>query len=541
MFSADSLRRTINTRVSRLCGFLLFFSPPFVAECIRGSRVKWVAVFDSALEVLRARDIPHDIPLIGVFSRFGWSHPGPAVYYFLALPSKLFRDPSAAVAYWTLGSKWLLVAAVSTAISSRIGVSGASILGATYLYALLNSPESVWSYWNPVLAAAAFGALLAVGLFCWTYERSLAASTLLASVAVQLHIGTLLPSLAVLIVLITARLVLPRHDQLGESQQTSNVFQVGVVLLWLAPLWDQLFHKGNLSKIVHYFFESNESRIGIATSSRILAKHLLPWAPWSGGVGFYNFPRPSMSPLFLLVPTAACIMLAITARRNEILRAPALGLPVVILASLVAMSQTTGTPWPYLHAWIVFLSATLWGTVLLAVARSIKFNRFVPSHITGRILLSVSFSLVLIAAPLSVRRQVEFQPAMKTVQVLTPTALALVPEGTEFTFLQADFLVGVGTGIAFQLEINDRKIRVDRHSILTHEQLESAWGPQRLDDNPPEPIIAVVQEDLATDFIRQGFKVRASHRMSLPRNSETSTHHRSITIYLMSRGSVRED
>ena len=52
---------------------------------------------DQALIELQIRDIGHHPVLLGPYSRFGWFHPGPTLYYLLWLPYRLTGSSSLAM------------------------------------------------------------------------------------------------------------------------------------------------------------------------------------------------------------------------------------------------------------------------------------------------------------------------------------------------------------------------------------------------------------------------------------------------------------
>ena len=52
------------------------------------------SVSDVALTELRVRDIGRHSPLVGPFSRDDWNHPGPALFYLLAIPYRLVGSNS---------------------------------------------------------------------------------------------------------------------------------------------------------------------------------------------------------------------------------------------------------------------------------------------------------------------------------------------------------------------------------------------------------------------------------------------------------------
>ena len=72
---------------------------PFVIGIIAllgGSDANFRSVGDNALNELRMRDLGHHTLLLGPYSRDGWSHPGPALYYLFAIPYRIFGSRSSA-------------------------------------------------------------------------------------------------------------------------------------------------------------------------------------------------------------------------------------------------------------------------------------------------------------------------------------------------------------------------------------------------------------------------------------------------------------
>src|SRR3954453_17931546 len=85
------------------------------------------AFADRALMELRIRDVGFHPVTIGLYSRDGWAHPGPFVYYLLAGPSRLLRSRLNAL---MVGSLLLNAAAVATmgVIAKRVGGLGAALV-----------------------------------------------------------------------------------------------------------------------------------------------------------------------------------------------------------------------------------------------------------------------------------------------------------------------------------------------------------------------------------------------------------------------------
>src|SRR4051794_3327532 len=60
---------------------------PFIVLAVRAARSHWLTFSDWGPMELRVRDVgTSHLPLVGPYSRYGWSHPGPIVFYLLALP-----------------------------------------------------------------------------------------------------------------------------------------------------------------------------------------------------------------------------------------------------------------------------------------------------------------------------------------------------------------------------------------------------------------------------------------------------------------------
>jgi len=69
-----------------------FVAAPFLVAAVAiaiGPHAGSEFVGDNALSQLRIADVGHHAVLLGPYARDGWSHPGPAMYFLLALPYQL--------------------------------------------------------------------------------------------------------------------------------------------------------------------------------------------------------------------------------------------------------------------------------------------------------------------------------------------------------------------------------------------------------------------------------------------------------------------
>ena len=87
----------------------------YVAMAVVRSSLAWFPVQDQAVLDLRVRDLLawNDPPTSGAFSRYGWSHPGPAWFYLLAPFRWAFGGPDGLL----YGSTLLFGAGVATFVT----------------------------------------------------------------------------------------------------------------------------------------------------------------------------------------------------------------------------------------------------------------------------------------------------------------------------------------------------------------------------------------------------------------------------------------
>jgi len=86
---------------------------PYLVLAVARLGTDWFPVQDQAVLDMRTRDVlaASNIPLVGAFSRFGWSHPGPIWFYLLA-PFRAALGPTGLI----VGSIILFGAGIATAV-----------------------------------------------------------------------------------------------------------------------------------------------------------------------------------------------------------------------------------------------------------------------------------------------------------------------------------------------------------------------------------------------------------------------------------------
>lgn len=211
---------------------------PVVAVLLQRWGRPYVPVGDSAILDLRVHDVwpPSALtPLTGAYSRFGWSHPGPLLYWLLA--------PLSAVAG---GSSWgtlvgsVVLQGVAVVWTARLAWTTGGLrrlvpwTAVQAFTAMALGPGVLLVLWNPDVAAPFFVLLL---LQAWVVgsgdARRLVGLTVVASFLVQTHVGYALPVLATCAWAAT-RLVVAEHR---AGRRVLRLGRVGVPAALVVVVW----------------------------------------------------------------------------------------------------------------------------------------------------------------------------------------------------------------------------------------------------------------------------------------------------------------
>src|SRR3954452_8604486 len=178
---------------------------PFAAALVLALTRPWSPSTDLALMELRTLDVGGPAtPLLGPYSRLGWSHPGPLAFWLLALPYRLFGARPAGL----LVGAVLVHGAAATGclvLARRRGGRPLTALVALGLALLVGGfgAGNLANFWNPYLPLTALAFLVlatwsvvegdigllpvVVGVACFAWQSHvayLAVTTLLVGVSV---------------------------------------------------------------------------------------------------------------------------------------------------------------------------------------------------------------------------------------------------------------------------------------------------------------------------------------------------------------------
>jgi hypothetical protein len=121
----------------------------------------YAAGSDIGLTELRTLDVGRHPVLLGPYSRDGWNHPGPALFYALALPYRLAGSHSVGLAVGALLMNALAIAGIAL-VARRVAGLPFMLLTLVGCGVLMRSlgPVFLRNPWNPYIAVLPFGLLV---------------------------------------------------------------------------------------------------------------------------------------------------------------------------------------------------------------------------------------------------------------------------------------------------------------------------------------------------------------------------------------------
>lgn len=381
---------------------------------------------DVALIERSVRAVGTKAVLLGPYSRFGWHHPGPTMYYLLAAPYRLLGGASVALPLATLLLNIACIAGIAVVLQRRAGTV-AMVWGIVVLAAYLRSQEAGFliNDWNPYLPLLPFclGVLLCWSLLVgdrWALPVCLAIGTL----CVQSHLGYGIGVAAVGIVTgaglalrLAVRRRLPRGQRCEREQHCEQLPSwrwpaiaalLIVVLLWLPVVVQQVTgHPGNVTLLARYFGSTQPSwtyaqgvrelstslgrlpalAADVQPRQEFLTPVELPW--WTGATA-------------AAVTAGASVLIALRHR---------VALPLVALvwvlasAVVIAVHHVVGPLFSYLVPYTWGTGVLAWMLVGVAISLEVRGLAWPASHLWGRpwLALPVAVALLLAFVPIAVR------------------------------------------------------------------------------------------------------------------------------------------
>lgn len=320
---------------------------------------------------------------VGVYSRFGWAHPGPLYFQLLA--------PLYALSGHRHSSVVLSVAAMNAASLIGLGAilqrhSAALFVGAiiwitAYLVRLDGLLASPWNPYVPLLPLLLL--LVSAAAAASGRYRLLPLVVGLASFVIQTHVGfapVALTALALTSLVIGVDVLRAgrRRDPIDRSlaRGAAGALVIGC-LVWAVPVIDELRPAGhhNLQRMIEYFSHAT------AANPRLSARafeHLVI-APLTPGLRLWDsVPLPAHEQAARSIAQAQAVALVTAAiiffrRRQTFERNLALIALATSLVGLEAVRRLPETPLEYTVLWVTALGALNW-VVISAVPIAAVFS-----------------------------------------------------------------------------------------------------------------------------------------------------------------------
>ncbi len=365
-------------------GALVLVVAPFVISTVivllhgSGSFIR-----DQALMELKVRDVGRHPVLTGLYSRARWSHPGPLLFYTLAIPYRLAGSNPSGMLVGALAINAAAIAGMG-AIAKRLGGLSVAFLtlagGACVAHAL--GTQLLLDPW------VCFVTVLPFGLFCyltWAMAEgeswALPASAALASWLTQTHVGfapLTAPALGVGAIWLwvgARRAADPMRTR--KVRRATLLAGLLLVVLWIPVMWDQLFGHGNLGTLIDWFARGDGAKHTLGDGARIVLAQLAAVPDWLTGTrrvgltGETTLLHTTLWPV-LVVPFVVAIVISRRARDWPIVRLAGVTVFMVVV-SIISVAKITGIMFEYrlLWTWLIgmLVAVVITWTAWAAVAR----------------------------------------------------------------------------------------------------------------------------------------------------------------------------
>jgi hypothetical protein len=345
---------------------------PILWTGIDGAGREWHPAGDWSVLELRTRDVGSALsPLLGPYSRYGWNHPGPLLFWTFAVPYRLFGQSSASM---------LLVAALVNASSvvataafawrrGRLPLVAATVAGLALLCTHLG-PSFLRDPWNPSITVLPFALAVLLAWSAWEGDRlALPILAFVGSFLVQSHIGFAALVLALWMVAVVG--FWRSTDASDRSRAAGSLAWSAVVVAacWLPVVIDQLFGTGNVADLASYFRGGSvEIPAGWDSAAGVLAREIGGVAPWLGGDergGSVDGGLVTGSISSLFVPVVAFLVAGAVAWFRKARSAVRFQLVVAIMifVGYISVARITGPVFAYLVRWLWVLALLWWLSV----------------------------------------------------------------------------------------------------------------------------------------------------------------------------------
>lgn len=245
--------------------------------------------FDRALLEVTVREVGRHAVNVGAYSLGKWHHPGPALFYALAIPYRLLGGRPWSLLVGALVVNAAAVVGVGIVARRRAGTGFAlAALAGTSIVTHALGPSFVRDPWNPFVLAMPMALLV---FLTWSITEGDTSALPwvggVASFVVQAHVGTLVPVMSIVgaggIMLALRRRSERREGTAAGSRRPMLTGGMVLVVLWLPPLVDAATHSGGNLRTLFDYFRDARSRQTLGAGAKTVAAQLTVPPPWLTG------------------------------------------------------------------------------------------------------------------------------------------------------------------------------------------------------------------------------------------------------------------
>ncbi|MGZ8751962.1 MAG: hypothetical protein ACXW1S_03190, partial [Acidimicrobiia bacterium] len=481
----ERVRRARWTTVGFIALALVPLAGVFVATIDQWDAYR--AIADDALIELQTRDVGTRAVFLGPYSRFGWYHPGPALFYVLVVPYRLLGSSLIALSLTALAINAASVVAIGWIGKRRGGLVLAALLlfGTVLLLGGLGGTV-LRDVWNPTITVLPLAVLV---LVVWSALEgdgwALPVAAGIGSFLVQSHVGYAGAVGVLLIWGLGGTIVASRRSD--RALVPTLVGAAGVLaVMWSLPLIEQFTsHPGNLGLVLKFAREPEAPHHVLRDGWLVVARALSWRMPWVTGatsvnpfIGEVSLAGGPAVPVGLLALAGGGVLAAY--RREWSAMRFDLTVGLALSAAVISFGRISGPMFPYLVVWV-------WGLAMLAwIAAAWSAWCSVPSSVRGRgtrvvvLVLGCALGIVSLVVAFDVgSAEPAGAPEVAATRTFSKAARDAVSEGRGPAVIDAAGglrIRSIGAGVALELERHGIPIEVPP-------ELGLAFGDDRVDDD----------------------------------------------------------
>lgn len=316
---------------------------------------------------------------LGPYSRFGFHHPGPLLFYLFAPFYLLLGKSYAALCIAALVVNLASLAGIAHIVLRTAGAPRALwALAALAAYLAYLGPELLVSAWNPDVAVIPLAlTLVALAAAMAGFTGCLPLAALAGSLAVQSHLTAAAPLAAAGLLTAIALVVGRRRGAAREAGEkrpfARHIMLTGMVLavVWAPPVIEQLRDTpGNGTLIIRYLLQRHDGQtVGTAISAVATQASGFLLSPL--GVTGQVLPGGSLGVAAKSLTLLQLVVLLVGAwrgwaRRDRFVAAACGSAALLLGAAVLVTLGISGPLWPYLTRWVSAVGVFGWIAVAAA-------------------------------------------------------------------------------------------------------------------------------------------------------------------------------